>query len=157
MGKLLRSHHISSVYCHHGHHRTDRFLVSELSVPDGTVKSQINALYIERIYYPLDVSSMKYCCLRVFRKEYFRLVIWANCIKANFTELFLDFAYMHGISTSIHRITAWVSRTDWKSRITHERLTFFSGCIPTPQAKMNLIFMLVLLHKQSFTWSSITK
>ena len=26
------------------------------------------------IYYPLEVSSMKYCCLGVFRKEYFRLV-----------------------------------------------------------------------------------
>ena len=27
-----------------------------------------------RVYYPPDVSSMKYCCLGVFRKEYFRLV-----------------------------------------------------------------------------------
>ena len=26
------------------------------------------------IYYPPEVSSMKYCCLGVFRKEYFRLV-----------------------------------------------------------------------------------
>ena len=25
-------------------------------------------------YYPLEVNSMKYCCLGVFRKEYFRLV-----------------------------------------------------------------------------------
>ena len=28
----------------------------------------------ENIYYPPEVSSMKYCCLGVFRKEYFRLV-----------------------------------------------------------------------------------
>ena len=27
-----------------------------------------------RLYYIPDVSSMKYCCLGVFRKEYFRLV-----------------------------------------------------------------------------------
>ena len=27
-----------------------------------------------RFYYPPEVSSMKYCCLGVFRKEYFRLV-----------------------------------------------------------------------------------
>ena len=27
-----------------------------------------------RIYYPPEVSSMKYCCLGVFRKEYFRLI-----------------------------------------------------------------------------------
>ena len=27
------------------------------------------------IYYPPEVSSMKYCCLGVFMKEYFRLVI----------------------------------------------------------------------------------
>ena len=26
------------------------------------------------VYYPPEVSSMKYCCLGVFRKEYFRLV-----------------------------------------------------------------------------------
>ena len=26
------------------------------------------------IYYPVEVSSMKYCCLGVFRKEYFRFV-----------------------------------------------------------------------------------
>ena len=26
------------------------------------------------LYYPPEVSSMKYCCLGVFRKEYFRLV-----------------------------------------------------------------------------------
>ena len=26
-------------------------------------------------YYPPEVSSMKYCCLGVFRKEYFRLLI----------------------------------------------------------------------------------
>ena len=25
-------------------------------------------------YYPPEVRSMKYCCLGVFRKEYFRLV-----------------------------------------------------------------------------------
>ena len=30
-------------------------------------------LEISPIYYPLEVSSMKYCCLGVFRKEYFRL------------------------------------------------------------------------------------
>ena len=27
-----------------------------------------------RYHYPPDVSSMKYCCLGVFRKEYFRLI-----------------------------------------------------------------------------------
>ena len=27
-----------------------------------------------RVYYPPEVSSIKYCCLGVFRKEYFRLV-----------------------------------------------------------------------------------
>ena len=27
-----------------------------------------------RIYYPPEVSSMKYCCLGEIRKEYFRLV-----------------------------------------------------------------------------------
>ena len=26
------------------------------------------------IYYPPEVSSVKYCCLGVFRKEYFRLI-----------------------------------------------------------------------------------
>ena len=26
------------------------------------------------IYYPPELSSMRYCCLGVFRKEYFRLV-----------------------------------------------------------------------------------
>ena len=42
---------VSSVHCHHGHHRTDRFLVSKLSVPDGTVKSQINAKEAQRRQY----------------------------------------------------------------------------------------------------------
>ena len=27
-----------------------------------------------RFYYPLEVSSIEYCCFRVFRKEYFRLI-----------------------------------------------------------------------------------
>ena len=27
-----------------------------------------------KIYYPPGVRSMKYCCLGVFRKEYFRLI-----------------------------------------------------------------------------------
>ena len=27
-------------------------------------------------YYPLEVSSMKYSCLGVFRKQYYRLVIY---------------------------------------------------------------------------------
>ena len=27
-----------------------------------------------KLYYPPEVSSMKYCCLRVFRKKYFRLI-----------------------------------------------------------------------------------
>ena len=30
--------------------------------------------YNKYIYYPPEVSSMKYCCLGVFRKEYFRFV-----------------------------------------------------------------------------------
>ena len=29
---------------------------------------------VNLIYYPPGVRSMKYCCLGVFRKEYFRLV-----------------------------------------------------------------------------------
>ena len=33
------------------------------------------SLSLDIIYYPPEVSSMKYCCLGVFRKEYFRLVI----------------------------------------------------------------------------------
>ena len=28
-----------------------------------------------RLYYPPEVSSMKYCCLGVFKKEYFKLII----------------------------------------------------------------------------------
>ena len=37
------------------------------------------------ILYPPEVSSIKYCCLKVFRKEYFRLVTksykWKICTK----------------------------------------------------------------------------
>ena len=33
-------------------------------------------------YYPQEVSSMKYCCLGIFRKEYFRLVTnWCKWTK----------------------------------------------------------------------------
>ena len=35
--------------------------------------------YIYNIYYPPEVSSMKYCCLGVFRKEYSRhLTKWCK-------------------------------------------------------------------------------
>ena len=34
----------------------------------------VSSLYDLWFYYPPEMSSFKYCCLGVFRKEYFRLV-----------------------------------------------------------------------------------
>ena len=40
----------------------------------GIVSTSKITLSMKTDYYLPEVSSMKYCCLRVFRKEYFRLV-----------------------------------------------------------------------------------
>ena len=35
--------------------------------------NHFNVWFLSFYYYPPEVSSMNYCCLGVFRKEYFRL------------------------------------------------------------------------------------
>ena len=61
---------------HSGHlhleHRLSVLGVTAQHVGMTTYTSKPNQL--SNIYYPPEVSSMKYCCLGVFRKEYFRLV-----------------------------------------------------------------------------------
>ena len=49
--------------------RADRRVVT-----DGQQNLQRREIVKVFVYYPLEVSSLKYCCLGVFRKEYFRLI-----------------------------------------------------------------------------------
>ena len=65
--KLAHYTHLGPHFCHH-------HLVS------GRMRATVNIFDFVRpyrcslFYYPPEVSSMKYCCWGVFRKEYFRVV-----------------------------------------------------------------------------------
>ena len=45
-----------------------------ISLTSPSPDTTLNEPTIEVFYYPPEVRSMKYCCLRVCRKEYVRLV-----------------------------------------------------------------------------------